>query len=75
MKTTGDWEADAKGIIRGELKRRNLNYADLVDRLAVIGIKETPRNIQNKITRGGFKAVFLLQCMEAIGVKTLHLDC
>ena len=74
MKTTGDWEAQAKGIIRGELKRRNLSYADLADKLAAIGVKESPRNIQNKITRGGFKAVFLVQCMEAIGVKNLQLD-
>ena len=74
MKSASDWEAQAKGIIRGELKRRNLSYADLADRLAAIGVKETPRNIQNKITRGGFKAVFLVQCMEAIGVKNLQLD-
>jgi hypothetical protein len=74
MKTVGDWEAQAKGIIRSELKRRNLSYADLADKLAVIGVKETPRNIQNKITRGGFKAVFLVQCMAAIGVKNLPLD-
>jgi hypothetical protein len=74
MKTIGDWEAQAKGIIRGELKRRNLRYADLADKLVAIGIKDTPRNIQNKITRGGFKAVFLLQVMDAIGVKNLPLD-
>lgn len=74
MKTTADWEAEAKGIIRGELKRRNLSYSDLAERLAVIGVTETPRNIQNKITRGGFKAVFFLQCMEAIGVKNVHLN-
>lgn len=74
MKTSGDWEAQAKGIIRGELKRRNLSYADLADRLAAIGVRETPQNIQNKIARGGFKAVFLLQIMDAIGVKTLPFD-
>jgi hypothetical protein len=74
MKTSGDWEAQAKGIIRSELKRRNLSYADLAEKLAAIGVRETPQNIQNKITRGGFKAVFLLQIMEAIGVKNLPLD-
>jgi hypothetical protein len=26
MKTTDDWQAQAKGMIRGELKRRNLSY-------------------------------------------------
>ena len=69
MITSADWEAQAKGIIRAELRRRNLSYADLADRLAVIGARETPQNIQNKITRGGFKAVFLLQVMAAIGIK------
>ena len=74
MKTTRDWQAQAKGIIRGELKRRNLSYKDLADRLQAIGVKETERNISNKIARGGFTAVFFLQCMEAIGVQNIHLN-
>ena len=73
MKTSRDWQAQAKGIIRGELKRRNLSYKDLAE-LRAIGVKETERNISNKIARGGFTAVFFLQCMEAIGVYTLHLN-
>jgi hypothetical protein len=74
MKTSRDWQAQAKGIIRGELKRRNLSYVDLTERLAAIGVNDTARNIQNKIARGGFTAVFFLQCMEAIGVQAIHLD-
>jgi hypothetical protein len=74
MKTTRDWQAQAKGIIRGELKRRNLSYQDLADRLKAMGIKETERNIANKISRGGFTTVFFLQCMEAIGVHAIHLN-
>lgn len=74
MKTASDWQAQAKGIIRGELKRRNLSYMDLADKLAAIGVRDTPRNIQNKITRGGFTAVFFLQVLEAIGVKNLQID-
>ena len=74
MKTARDWQAQAKGIIRGELKRRNLSYKDLADRLQEIGIKDTERNISNKIARGGFTAVFFLQCMEAIGVQNIHLN-
>jgi len=74
MKTGRDWQAQAKGIIRGELKRRNLSYKDLADRLQAIGVKETERNISNKIARGGFTAVFFLQCMEAIGVQNIHLN-
>ena len=74
MKTAADWEAQAKGIIRGELKRRNLSYADLAEKLAVIGVRETPQNIQYKLARGGFKTVFFLQIMDAIGVHTIHLN-
>jgi 3-mercaptopyruvate sulfurtransferase SseA len=74
MKTTRDWQAQAKGIIRAELKRRNLNYADLAERLTAIGVKENEKNIVNKIARGSFTATFFLQCLEAIGVHTMHLN-
>ncbi|MGZ8368719.1 MAG: DUF6471 domain-containing protein [Rhodoplanes sp.] len=30
--------------------------------------------MSNKIARGTFTAVFFVQCMEAIGVKVIHLD-
>jgi len=30
-----------------ELKKRNRSYADLAEKLTVIGIKETDRNISN----------------------------
>jgi Domain of unknown function (DUF6471) len=73
MKTARDWQAQAKGIIRGELKRRNLSYADLADRLTAIGIRETEKNVVNKIARGSFTATFFLQCMEAIGAQTIHI--
>jgi hypothetical protein len=71
---TRNWQADVKGLLKAELKRRNLSYADLADRLAAIGIKDNERNISNKIGRGTFTAVFFVQCMEAIGCHTLHLD-
>jgi hypothetical protein len=69
-----DWQAKVKGLVKGELKRRNLSYADLTDKLAFVGIKDGVRNISNKIGRGTFSAVFFIQCMEAIGVKTIHLE-
>jgi hypothetical protein len=69
-----DWQAQVKGILKAELKRRNLSYADLADKLAAVGVKDNDRNISNKISRGTFTAVFFVQCMEAIGVKTIHLE-
>lgn len=71
---TKDWQALVKGLLKGELKRRNLSYADLTEKLAAVGIKDNERNISNKIARGSFTAVFFVQCMEAIGCHTIHLD-
>lgn len=68
-----EWEARVKGLLKAELKRRNVSYAQLVDRLAEIGVVDSEPNIRNKISRGKFTAVFLLQCMEAIGAKELRL--
>jgi hypothetical protein len=68
-----DWEAKAKGMLKAELKRHGLTYEELAKKLALLGVEENERNISNKVGRGKFSAVFLLQCLEAIGTKTLHL--
>lgn len=68
-----EWEAKVKGLLKAELKKRNVTYAGLVDRLAAIGVAETEPNIRNKLARGKFTAVFLVQCLEAIGCETLRL--
>lgn len=68
-----DWEAKVKGLLKAELKRRDITYQQLVEKLAAMGIAETPENIANKISRGKFTAVFLVQCLEAIGCKTVRL--
>jgi len=68
-----EWEDKVKGLLKGELKRRNISYAELVGKLADIGIMDSEPNIRNKLSRGKFTAVFLLQCLEAIGVDSLRL--
>lgn len=68
-----DWQDRVKGLLKAELKRRNLSYKDLAEKLAAIGVSETEANIKNKISRGGFTAVFFVQCLEAIGVTDLSL--
>jgi hypothetical protein len=71
--TEADWQERAKGLLKAELKRRGLGYKQLADRLQKIGVDENDRNIANKLARGGFSAVFFLQCLEAIGCDTIHL--
>jgi 3-mercaptopyruvate sulfurtransferase SseA len=68
-----DWTGKVKGILKAELKRRNVTYAQLAEKLGEIGVKETETNIRNKIARGGFTAVFFIQCLEAIGATDVRL--
>ena len=68
-----DWEAKARGILRAEMTRRGLSYAQLVEKLAEIGIKDDERNVRNKVSRGKFTAAFMLQCLEAIEVENVSL--
>lgn len=74
MADNADWEAKVKGLLKAELKRRGVTYAGLVDKLADIGVKETEPNVRNKLARGKFTAVFLIQCLEAIGTTSLRLS-
>jgi 3-mercaptopyruvate sulfurtransferase SseA len=69
-----DWQERVKRLLKAELTRRDISYKELAERLDAIGIKETERNISNKISRGGFSAAFFFQVMDAIGTKTIHLD-
>lgn len=71
---TVEFENQAKNLLKGELKRKGVTYAQLVEKLAAIDIHETERNLSNKISRGGFSAAFFLQCLSAIGSQQLHLD-
>jgi uncharacterized protein (DUF111 family) len=56
------------------LVRSGVSYRDLAERLETLGIHETERNIANKISRGGFTAVFLVQCLLAVGCTHLRLE-
>lgn len=68
-----EYETRAKNLLKGELKRRGITYAQLAEKLAAVGVSENERNLNNKISRGGFTAAFLLQCFEAIGASDLRL--
>ena len=69
-----DWVAYTKGLLKAEMKRRNLTYAGLVEKLAGIGVRDSEANLRNKISRGGFTGAFLIQCLVAIGVSSLRLE-
>ncbi len=71
---TQEYEEKAKNVFKSELRRRGVTYSQLAEKLTAMGIPETERNIANKISRGGFTAAFQLQCLVAIGCKSLPIS-
>lgn len=71
--TDAEWSDRAKNLLRSELKRKGVTYAQLSDLLDKIGVQENEKNIANKISRGVFTMAFFLQCMAAIEVTELRL--
>lgn len=69
-----DWEDKARGLLRAEMAKRNVTYAQLVEKLAAIGVEDNERNLRNKVSRGKFTAGFFLQCLSALGCSSLQLD-
>ena len=74
MPTQTEWETRAANLLKAELKRKGVTYAQLVEKLEGIGISEKEVNVANKLSRGKFSAAFMLQCLEAAGAQSLHLD-
>lgn len=69
-----NWENEARRIVRAELVRRGVTYERLANRLQAIGVQETERSIANKMSRGTFPFVFVLQCMKVIGAASVSFE-
>lgn len=67
------WQDRVKTLLKVELTRQNITYGELAERLRKMGVPETEPNVRNKLSRGTFSAMFLIQSLEAIGVKELRL--
>ncbi|WP_390911316.1 DUF6471 domain-containing protein [Pseudosulfitobacter sp. SM2401] len=71
--TDAEWSDKSKNLLRSELKRKGVTYAQLSDLLSKIDVDENEKNIANKISRGVFTMAFFLQCMTAIEVTEIRL--
>ena len=74
MKTEAEWAEETKRLLRAEMTRRGHSYKALAERLAGIGVQDTAVNLRNKVARGRFSAVFLIQCLSAMGARTLRIE-
>lgn len=73
MKTDAEWQAEVKGMLKAEMKRRGLTYDQLAAKLADIGVAIDAHVLRNKVARGGFSAVFFVQCLRAMGCQSIPL--
>lgn len=60
------YEERAKDLLRAKMKKIGTDYEALADGLNDMGIVISARGLENKISRGGFSAAFLLQCIDAL---------
>jgi virulence-associated protein VapD len=73
-KTEDEWAERAARHIKAELKRANMTYDDLADRLKKHGFKETKASIANKLARESLPAAFFLACLAAMELDGVALD-
>ncbi len=69
----GNWELDAKLVLKAELARAGISYKVLVARLEAMGIEDNEGAVASRISRGKFSFAFFLQCMAAIQVSDVRL--
>jgi len=69
-----EWVDRTKRFFKAEMKRRDVTYEELARRLSEMGLSETKASISNKISRGGFSAVFFLASMKAIGCAAVKVE-
>lgn len=73
VRTEDDWAEDVKRLLRAEMTRRGITYDQLAEKLAAVGVSDSSVNIRNKVARGKFTATFLVQCLTAMGARSLRL--
>lgn len=72
-KTETEWAERAARHIKAELKRADLTYDDLAERLKRHGFKETKASIANKLARATLPAHFFLASLAAMGREQVVL--
>lgn len=74
-KTDKEWADRAARYVKAQLKRHDMTYDDLAERLKPYGFEsETKASIANKLARGTFPASFLLATMAAMQEGTIKLE-
>ena len=73
-KSEDEWAERAARHIKAELKRANMTYDDLAEKLKKHGFKESKASIANKLARATMPAAFFLACLAAMELEGVVLE-
>jgi hypothetical protein len=73
-KTEREWAERAARHLKAELKRADVTYEELAERLKAHGFEETRASIANKFARATMSAHFFLASLAAIGRDGIVLE-
>ena len=68
------WEERAKRYLKAEMKKADVGYRELAEKLKAHGFSETEASIANKLSRGTFAATFFLAALVALEVEGIRLE-
>lgn len=72
--TEREWAERAAKHLKVELKRAEITYEELAERLKAHGFEETKASIANKLTRATMTAHFYLASLASIGKNSVALE-
>jgi len=69
-----EWATKASRFLKAELKRADVGYKELAERLKAHGLEETEAGIASKLSRGTFPATFLLAVLAVLELQGIRLE-
>ncbi|MGO9483980.1 MAG: DUF6471 domain-containing protein [Rhodomicrobium sp.] len=73
-KTEKEWAERAARHLKAELKRADVTYEALAERLKEHGFEETKSSVASKLSRATMSAHFFLASLAAIGKDGVSLE-
>ena len=68
-----EWAGKASRFIKAELKRADVSYKELAERLNAHGMEETEGSIGAKLARGTFAVTFFLAVLAVLELEGVTL--
>jgi hypothetical protein len=68
-----EWAGKASRFIKAELKRAEMTYAQLAEKLNEHGLEETEGSVGAKLGRGTFSVAWFLAVLTVLGIAAIAL--